>query len=75
MRKEYDLKKLKVKRRGLLPTIEAQKKSEQKVRITISLDRDIVDYFKSEAEHPGAFSYQAQINQALRKLLHKHRAL
>jgi uncharacterized protein (DUF4415 family) len=71
MRKEYDLKRLKVKRRGLIPGIETKEGSSNKIRITISLDQDIVDYFKSEAKHPGAFPYQTQINQALRKLVDK----
>lgn len=75
MRKEYDLKKLTVKRRGLLPTIHDSKKSEQKIRITISLDKDIVEYFKSEAKHPGACPYQTQINQELRKILRRHHSL
>ena len=70
MKKEYDLKKLKVKRRGVLPALHAEKAS-NKVRITISLDKDVVDYFKSEATHPGAFPYQTQINQALRQLIDK----
>jgi uncharacterized protein (DUF4415 family) len=42
-----------------------------KVRITISLDKDVIDYFKSEAKHPGAFPYQTQINHALRQLIEK----
>ena len=40
-----------------------------KVRITIALDKDIVDYFKAEAEKPGALPYQTQINQALRQAM------
>ena len=36
MREEYDLKKLKVKRRGLLPELKDKKKKPAKVRITIS---------------------------------------
>ena len=39
MREEYDLKKLKVKRRGLLPELKDEKGKPAKVRITISLDR------------------------------------
>jgi hypothetical protein len=33
------------------------------------LDKDIVDYFKAEAEKPGALPYQTQINQALRQAM------
>lgn len=50
MRKEYDLKKLKVKRRGLLPELQNEKRKPAKVRITRSLAQDIVDYFKQSAE-------------------------
>ncbi len=71
MKKAYDLKKLKVKRRGVLSALQAEETSTNKVRITISLDKDIIDYFKSEAKHPGAFPYQTQINHALRQLIEK----
>ena len=37
MREEYDLKKLKVKRRGLLPKLKDEKGKPAIVRITISL--------------------------------------
>ncbi len=40
MREEYDLKKLKVKRRGLLPELKDEKGKPAKVKMTISLDRD-----------------------------------
>jgi len=40
-----------------------------KVRITISLDQDLVEHFKEEAAKPGALPYQTQINQTLRKAL------
>lgn len=69
MRKEYNVKKLKIKRRGVLPELAKEEHALKKVRITISLDKDIVDYFKSEAVNPGAFPYQTQINQTLRKTL------
>ena len=69
MRKEYDLKKLKVKRHGLLPEVAASSLEHAKIRITISLDKDVIDYFKDEAKQPGALPYQTQINQALRSLL------
>ena len=71
MKKEYDLKKLKMKRRGVLSALQAEESVSNKVRITISLDKDVVDYFKEEATHPGAFPYQTQINQALRQLINK----
>jgi len=69
MRKEYDLKKLKVKRRGLLPGLEAFADKPTKVRITISLDGDLIAHFKAEADKPGGLPYQTQINQTLRQAL------
>ena len=71
MKKEYELKKLKVKRRGVLPGLQGQSVSSAKIKVTISLDKDVVDYFKSEAEKPGTLPYQTQINQALRSLIGK----
>jgi uncharacterized protein (DUF4415 family) len=69
MKPEYDLKKMKVKRRGVLPTLRAKSEDHTKDRITILLDKDIIRYFKSKAKDPGAFPYQTQINQALRNLI------
>ncbi len=69
MREEYDLKKLKVKRRGKLPELAESSIDNAKIRITISLDKDLIDFFKKQAKKPGALPYQTQINQALRALL------
>lgn len=69
MRKEYDLSKLKVKRQGPLPAFRDATGRSTKVRITITLDQDLVEHFKSEAAKPGALPYQTQINQTLRKAL------
>lgn len=69
MRKEYDLKSLKVKRRGILSELNKQEERQAKVRITIALDQDIVEYFKHTAEKSGALPYQTQINQVLRKVM------
>lgn len=38
-----------------------------KVRITIRLDRDIIDHFKQQVLDAGGGSYQGQINEALRR--------
>ena len=46
MREEYDLKKQKVKRRGVLPGLQGEDIKQAKVRITISLDQDVVDRIK-----------------------------
>lgn len=69
MRKEYDLKKLKVKRRGMLPGLKTEGPPPAKVRITIALDDDVVEYFKAQSTRPGALPYQTQINQALRRVI------
>lgn len=69
MREEYDLKQLKVKRRGPLPGLEAAADRPAKVRITIALDQDLIEHFKAEAARPGGLPYQTQINQTLRRAL------
>lgn len=69
MREEYELSKLKVKRRGPLPTFQDAVGRPMKVRITITLDQDLVEHFKAEAAKPGALPYQTQINQTLRKAM------
>ncbi|MEE8526864.1 MAG: BrnA antitoxin family protein [Thermoanaerobaculia bacterium] len=69
MRKEYELKKLRVKRRGPLPGFEPGSKRPAKMRITIALDQDLVEHFKAEASKPGGLPYQTQINQTLRRAL------
>ena len=38
----------------------------KKVRITIRLDRDIVDWFRAEVEKQGGGNYQTMLNDALR---------
>jgi uncharacterized protein (DUF4415 family) len=40
--------------------------SGNKVRITIRLDRDIVDWFRSKVEEQGGGNYQSMMNSALR---------
>jgi uncharacterized protein (DUF4415 family) len=69
MKTEYNLKKMKVKRRGILPSFHVKTEDHSKDRITILLDKDVIEYFKSKAKQPGAFPYQTQINQALRNLM------
>lgn len=67
MREEYDLAKLKVKRRGPLPAFRDAAERPVNIRITITLDQDLAEHFKAEAAKPGALPYQTQINQTLRK--------
>ncbi|MCP3959625.1 MAG: BrnA antitoxin family protein [bacterium] len=69
MREDYELTKLKVKRRGPLPGLAAGGDRPPKVRITIALDQDLIDHFKTEAAKPGGLPYQTQINQALRRAI------
>jgi uncharacterized protein (DUF4415 family) len=40
-----------------------------KVRTTIHLDLDVINFFKQRATAPGALPYQTQINAELRKLM------
>ena len=42
-----------------------------KVRITIRLDNDIIDYFKSQVLLAGGGNYQTRINDALRDYIQK----
>lgn len=59
MKARYDFSK--GKRGAVLPA------TGKKVRITIRLDRDIVDWFRSKVEEQGGGSYQTMLNDALRK--------
>ena len=59
MKAEYDFSK--GKRGAVLPS------SGNKVRITIRLDRDIVDWFRAKVEEQGGGNYQSMLNDALRK--------
>jgi len=45
------------------------KLSDCKVRITIHLDADILEYFKNRADLPNAAPYQTQINNELRRVM------
>ena len=38
----------------------------KKVRITIRLDRDIIEWFRSKVEEQGGGNYQTMVNDALR---------
>ena len=61
MKAKYDFSK--GKRGAVLPS------SEKKVRITIRLDRDIIDWFRSKVEEQGGGNYQTMLNDALRKYM------
>jgi uncharacterized protein (DUF4415 family) len=59
MKEKYDFSK--GRRGAVLPA------TGKKVRITIRLDRDIVDWFRSRVEEQGGGNYQTMLNDALRK--------
>lgn len=59
MKEEYDFKG--GRRGAVLPA------GETKERITIRLDRDILEWFRSQVEEQGGGNYQTMINQALRE--------
>jgi len=58
MKAKYDFSKA---RRGAVAPSPGNK-----VRITIRLDRDIVDWFKYRVEDQGGGNYQTMLNDALR---------
>lgn len=45
------------------------KLSDCKVRITINLDADVLEYFKARAAAPHSAPYQTQINTELRRIM------
>lgn len=59
MKREYDFRKAK---RG--PVVAVPKTKE---RITIRLDRDVLDWFRDAVERAGGGNYQTPINEALRQ--------
>lgn len=69
MQAEYDLDKLTVKRRGLLPELVGKDPKDAQIQVTLSLDADVVAYFQEQAAKQEKTSYKAQINQALRLLI------
>jgi len=63
MKREYDLSK--GKRGPVVPM------PPEKVRITIRLDRDIVDHFREQVRKAHRGNYQTLMNDALREHLEK----
>jgi uncharacterized protein (DUF4415 family) len=57
MNEEYDFTN--ARRGAVLPA------GENKVRITIRLDQDIINWFKARVESQGGGNYQTMINQVL----------
>jgi len=58
MKANYNFRR--ARRGAVLPT------SGNKIRITIRLDRDVVEWFKSKVEAQGGGNYQTMLNDALR---------
>jgi len=58
MKADYDFAK--ARRGAVLPS------PAKKVRITIRIDRDITDWFKSQVEKQGGGNYQTMLKDALR---------
>ena len=46
-------------------------RKEQKIKITMYLDGDILDFFKERAKEPNASPYQTQINNELRAVMER----
>ena len=63
MKREYDLSK--GKRGAVVPL------PPEKVRITIRLDRDIVDHFREQVRSAHRGNYQTLINDALREQIQR----
>ena len=63
MKAKYDFSK--GKRGAVIPS------SDKKVRITIRLDRDIIDWFRSKVEEQGGGNYQTMLNNALRTYMER----
>jgi uncharacterized protein (DUF4415 family) len=61
MKLNYDFSK--ARRGAVIPP------SGNKVRITIRLDKDIVEWFKSRVEKSGGGNYQTLLNNALREYM------
>jgi len=61
MRKEYDFRNAK---RGVVAPLPAGK-----TRITIRIDDDVLEWFRTRAHEAGGGSYQTLINQSLRQAM------
>ena len=63
MKKEYDFTKGK---RGPVVRVPPEK-----LRVTIRLDKDILDWFRQQVDDAGGGNYQTLINDALRSLVER----
>lgn len=46
-------------------------RKEQKLKVTIMLDADVLDFYKAQAAKAGNLPYQTQINRELRRAMEK----
>ena len=67
MKKEYDFSKGK---RGAVVQPEPGKS-----RITIRLDNEVLDWFRSKVVLQGGGNYQSMINQVLKEYIHQDKSL
>lgn len=65
MKKEYDFSNGK---RGAIDPMPAGK-----TRITIRLDKDVIDWFRGQVESRGGGNYQTMINNVLREYIYEKR--
>ena len=65
MKQEYDFSKGK---RGPVVAVPAGK-----IRVTIRLDQDLLDWFRNEVDKAGGGNYQSLINLALRDFVSRRR--
>ena len=76
MRKEYDLTKLKVKRRGPIKGLqgipEAPEVKTGQVQVTMVLDKDVTMFYEKKALSPDEGSFTEVINRVLREHMHTH---
>jgi uncharacterized protein (DUF4415 family) len=63
MKKEYDFSKGK---RGAVLRVPPEK-----TRVTIRLDRDILEWFRQQVDDAGGGNYQTLINEALRGVMNR----
>lgn len=65
MKKEYDFS---TGKRGAIEPMPAGK-----TRITIRLDKDVIDWFRYQVESKGGGNYQTMINNVLREYIYEKR--
>ncbi len=52
-----------------IPTQKAKQTKKEREKITIVLDSEILDFFRTRAAQPDSPKYQAQINNELRRIV------